>query len=97
MCHDKNIKGGSKRIEPHRQIKVSCYQQKKDYFIYVFFFFVNYIVATKQKSRAETQNKTWWGGEEMNKSLWKTRNLIRQMEKEGKRNIGDTIQPEGRR
>ena len=36
-------------------MKIRCYQQKKDYFIYEIFH-TNLIVTIKQKSRAETQN-----------------------------------------
>ena len=64
MCHDKNIKGGSKRIEPHRQIKVSCYQQKKDYFIYDFFCKLHSNHKAKIQSRDTKQKMLGVGGNE---------------------------------
>ena len=39
-------------MEPYRQMKINCYQQKKDCFIYEMFY-VNLMVTGKQKSRAE--------------------------------------------
>ena len=36
-------------------MKIRCYQQKKDYFVYEIFY-TNLMVTMKHKSRAETQN-----------------------------------------
>ena len=50
LQNQKYKKGSIKGWSPYRRMKINCYQQKKDYFIYKTFY-VNLMVTPKQKSK----------------------------------------------